>query len=373
MIKNKAAFETGFAAGANGDTRFKTFPGIDLVKFLCAILVISIHVPPIGENVFPSAWVINYGIQQYIARIAVPFFFACTGFLVFRRTTPEHFSFAVGFSHVRKTCRLYLSWTALYLPLIIRNILHCEGSIRYGISLFVRDFIFTGSYFHLWYLPAAAFSVLLISGLLYKKVKLSLIIGSAFVLYCIGLLSQSWHGLVWNYRAWPLIPLAVDALSQTMVTARNGLFDAYLFVGLGMLVAYRPVRLSASKAAAGFVCSMALLFAEVAVLTKAGWIREHDMYLFLIPASYFLLLFASRVRFKQRRLYPFLRKTSSLIFFTHVGIDQLVCIAYEDAGADVSASVFRFVIVFAASLLLSLLVVYMSERPRFKRLKKLYS
>ena len=351
----------------------KDYPSIDLLKFLCAMLVVAIHVPPLGEYAFSSAWLLNYGIQQYVARLAVPFFFMCTGFLIFRTSDSDRFSFASGWKQACKLYRLYLLWTVLYLPLSIRNILQDNGSLLNAATVFIRDFLFVGSYFHLWYLNAAAFAVLLVSLLLSKKANLVLIIISAFALYLMGLLSQSWFGLVRHYRSWPLIPEAVDFLSKTMVTARNGLFEAFLFVALGVLAAHKHVRISAAKAAVGFVCSMALLLAEVAVLTRLEWIREHDMYLFLVPAAFFLFLFIVRIDLKTHRLYKILRETSSLIFFLHAGIDYLVCSAYEAVGANIHASYFRHIIVLGASIVLSLGLVLSTRHSRLKWLKKLYS
>lgn len=51
---------------------------VDLVKFICSILVVMIHVAPFGvnNNVYT---LFNYGIQHYLARIAVPFFFVPQG------------------------------------------------------------------------------------------------------------------------------------------------------------------------------------------------------------------------------------------------------------------------------------------------------
>lgn len=358
---------------ANDASAFKPFPAVDLMKFLCALLVVTIHVPPVGENVFSAAWLINYGIQQYLARIAVPFFFMCTGFLLFRKTTPGSFTFSAGFRRACKTYRFYLIWTVLYLPLIIRNILRYEGGVLYGTTVFLRDFVFTGSYFHLWYLNAAAFAVLLVSILVAKKVKRSLIIGIAFVLYLLGLLTQSWTGLVWNYRSWPIVPRVIDFLSKTMVTARNGLFEAFLFVSIGMLLAFRPIRLSAAKAAAGFVCSMMLLFAEVVVLARLEWIRENDMYLFLVPAVFFLFLGVIGLDLKNHSRYRTFRGCSSLIFFVHVGLDELVCSLFISAGLDPSASSLRFAVVLAASIALAFTLVRLSALPRLRWLQKLYS
>lgn len=51
------------------------YNGIDIARLICAILVMMIHVPPLGNlggiGVFKY---LNYGIEGYATRIAVPFF-----------------------------------------------------------------------------------------------------------------------------------------------------------------------------------------------------------------------------------------------------------------------------------------------------------
>jgi surface polysaccharide O-acyltransferase-like enzyme len=58
------------------ENRTKHYNCIDLIKFICALFVVSIHVSPFASyNSF-----INYGLKNYIARIAVPFFFVASGY-----------------------------------------------------------------------------------------------------------------------------------------------------------------------------------------------------------------------------------------------------------------------------------------------------
>lgn len=58
----------------------REYSAIDLAKFICAILVVSGHVAPFGLTDNEMLQLLNYGIQQWLARIAVPFFFISSGF-----------------------------------------------------------------------------------------------------------------------------------------------------------------------------------------------------------------------------------------------------------------------------------------------------
>ena len=62
----------------------KSYNSIDLVKFICSLLIIVIHSQPLLE--FSDA--ANYIFNSSVCRLAVPFFFMSTGFLVFRKIDP---------------------------------------------------------------------------------------------------------------------------------------------------------------------------------------------------------------------------------------------------------------------------------------------
>lgn len=64
------------------------YPVVDLLKYICALLVVSIHIAPLSSffEVIPLTTYLNYGIQNYIARLAVPFYFAAAGFFLFRES-----------------------------------------------------------------------------------------------------------------------------------------------------------------------------------------------------------------------------------------------------------------------------------------------
>ena len=351
----------------------KNFESIDLMKFLCAILVVGIHISPFGNSDCITIKLLNFGIKQYIARIAIPFFFMCTGFLVFRKTDPECFSAKEGIQYAKKIYKLYLLWTLIYSPLIIKGIISNKNGILYGTVKAIRNFIFAGSFTHLWYLNASAFAVLLISILLHKKLKLSWIIGCSLGLYLIGLLPQSYFGLLKSFKAYPFIWNSAKILEKIIVTTKDGLFDAFLFVGLGMLFAYRPIQLSSKASTIGFFCSMLLMLSEAIVLTYCNWIRGCDMYLFLVPSSFFLFFLVTHVELKSHKIYRFLRSLSSLIFFIHIWISFFVKKVYGFWGIDASKTSLLFISSLGMSIIVSCIIIYLSNRKLFRWIKRLYS
>lgn len=60
---------------SSAQAKVKQFPAVDIAKFFCAILVVAIHVNPLSD-VNPN---LSYFLQNYLARVAVPFFFVWGG------------------------------------------------------------------------------------------------------------------------------------------------------------------------------------------------------------------------------------------------------------------------------------------------------
>ncbi len=255
-----------------------------------------------------------------LGRIAVPFFFMATGFLLAQRKGDGYF---FGIDHVKKyvyrILKLYIIWTAIYLPVIIyKNIIDSGEGLRYGILTSIRDFIFVGSYGHLWYLPATAVGVAAVFFLTEK-------IGERwsgillFFLFLAGLLAQSYYGLleIWTGGG-GLVWDALRLLKKIMVTSRNGIFFGSFFIYMGGWTArrYREIHLDTWMIWFGAAISVMLLGCEEVWLQRLEFVREGDMYVMLVPSAFFLLMASLRISLKKDMV--FWRKMSMNMYFIHL-------------------------------------------------------
>ena len=292
------------------------FHGVDAVKFIMAVCVIILHTHPLeGIN-----HTLNFITADVVGRIAVPFFFMATGFLLAQRKGDGYF---FGIDHVKKyvyrILKLYIIWTAIYLPVIIyKNIIDSGEGLRYGILTSIRDFIFVGSYGHLWYLPATAVGVAAVFFLTEK-------IGERwsgillFFLFLAGLLAQSYYGLleIW-IGGGGLVWDALRLLKKIMVTSRNGIFFGSFFIYMGGWTArrYREIHLDTWMIWFGAAISVMLLGCEEVWLQRLEFVREGDMYVMLVPSAFFLLMASLRISLKKDMV--FWRKMSMNMYFIHL-------------------------------------------------------
>lgn len=349
----------------------KQYYGIDLMKFICAIFVVEIHVPPL-KDISPF---FNYILGDYLGRLAVPFFFIASGYFLFRKTNYDYFDQRISFLYVRKILRIYLIWTFLYLiPMIYYLIWRKrKQGILYGIINIVKTVLIRG-YRHLWYLHAVIIAVLIITILLKKKYKIQSILIIGMVLYLIGLLAQSWFGIIRPLEKNPFLWKSLKLIKKIIGTTRNGIFEGMLFLGIGMLFAYRNIIIKFSYAVIGFFISMILMLAEAIFVNYFHFCRLTDMYLFLVPSAFFLFYIMLHVKLKEKQIYIKLRKYSMFIYLIHWWIALSVSAAAKLLKRYYKmemSSFFKFFMVVIISYLAAKLFYWLIEEKKWTWLQKL--
>lgn len=123
----------------SSDIRMK---GIDLVKVLMAFVVVSIHT---------TTWPL-LGIRE----VAVPYFFIVSGFFLFGKMNGEgKDDLTVIRTWTLKILKLYLIWTAIYLPFTVFGWIQDGLTWKQALAVFVRNLVFLGQNYlswPLWYL-----------------------------------------------------------------------------------------------------------------------------------------------------------------------------------------------------------------------------
>ena len=259
---------------------------------------------------------------------------------------------------MKKTGVLYAACTVLYLPVTLYA---GNFPVENVLGELVRDAVLDGTFYHLWYLPAALLGVLVVCGLL-RFLRPGAAAGVCGALYLAGLLGDSWYGLA---KQLPALKEGYDALFGVMDYTRNGLFFAPAFLMLGALLAGFPARRRPRACLAGLGCSLALLFAEAFGLRALGWPRHDSMYLALVPCACFLFLCLLVPRGGDA---PFLREFSMLVYVLHpmaiVGVRGAARVLHAREWL-VENSLAHFAAVAAASCAAAWLLARLSQRRRW--------
>lgn len=329
----------------------KYYTGIDQMRLLAAILIITIHTSPLaGVNAKG-----DFILTRIIARIAVPFFFMTTGYFTLSR---YHYDNRKLLGFLKKTGVIYAAAIVLYLPLNIYNGYFYQSNLLPNI---LKDFVFDGTLYHLWYLPASMLGMLIAWAL--EKLDYSKGLLVAAMLYLIGLFGDSYYGITENL---PVIKNIYNLLFELFDYTRNGIFFAPVFLMLGGFMAEKKQPLAPVQAIAGFAVSFMLMFTEAMLLHKNGFQRHDSMYVFLLPCAVFLFQFI--LHFRGQKVQR-LRTASLLIYLIHPMI--IIAVRASSKGMHLQSllvdnSVIHFAAVCALSMLLGFIAAAVWERYAVK-------
>lgn len=335
---------------------------IDLLRFLFSFLVIAIHYPPFSSiNIY-----LNYGVTQYLARIAVPFYFISTGYFIAQKAKicTVEYKQDVLVKYVKQYIKLYLIWTIIYLPWIIKDeiISNSHGPLI-GVILWIVHFIFSGSYWHLWYINALIWSVVILIILLKLKFSITKICVISFILYIVGLLGESYFGILRLLQNNDLIWTFLKSVKLIIGTTRNGLFFGLLFVGLGFLIGAGKVKIFKPIFNVwGFIVSLLILLIESYFLIKIDFARANDMYLLLIPTTYFLFILTLSIHINLGKYNKFFRKIYSYIYLIHPMVINIFIAILSWNGVMEFNSFLSYCIITIMTVVLSICTIFIKRK-----------
>ncbi len=123
----------------------KRYASLDWFRLVAAVLVVAIHTAPLSD----LSETLDFFVTYCAGRLAVPFFLMLTGYFVNGRTLRA----------VRRELLWYAGATVCYLPVIVY-----AGQFPKSLGEAARWLLFDGTYYHLWYFPAAALGLLVLPG-----------------------------------------------------------------------------------------------------------------------------------------------------------------------------------------------------------------
>lgn len=328
------------------EKKVKSYTGIDVFRLVAAVLIITIHTSPLAGLSETGDFILT----RIVARVAVPFFFVTSGFFLISR---YHYQTAKLCAFVKKTLLIYGAAIALYIPV---NLYNGYFKMEYLLPNLIKDIVFDGTLYHLWYLPASVIGGVIAWGLV-KKLDYRKAFAVAAAFYLVGLFGDSYYGVIKNV---PILSGFYALIFQVSDYTRNGIFFAPVFFITGGFIADysdrgenkseiacdQSVR---KKSGVCFGLSMALMLVEGLVLHHFQVQRHDSMYVFLLPCVYFLFLMLLQFRGKR---YVWLRDLSLVVYLIHpmmIVVIRMFAKVLHLQGLLVDNSVVHFLAVTVAS------------------------
>lgn len=337
----------------------RQYDGIDVFRIIAAVLIVAIHTYPLlSINEFSNTLVVHV-----ILRIAVPFFLMTTGyFLIPKLFLHKEAGFAPIRMFVIRTLVLYGIACVIYIPIAIYSGLYHDVDL---VPTLLRNVLIDGTFYHLWYLPAAITAVLVVYGLS-RFLSLRSVMMVSVILYIIALMGDSYYGIATQV---PAIAWFYERLFTVITFTRNGFFYAPIFLMLGCVMFFqqKKYQLSDRTILIGGIISFVLLITEGILLIHVASPRHDASYISLIPLMYFLFLAIERKKGKRSQ---FLRDTSLWVYIIHplmIIVLRGVARSLGLWGILVDNSVMRFVMVTIMSLIFAGILSYILDRRRMKQ------
>lgn len=316
----------------------KRYYQIDVMRFICAILVITVHT----SALYSIGRIPGTVLSLVVARIAVPFFFITSGYFFYERFNNKGYIF----EYLKRISLIYLSSSLLYTILAYSFV----KSRSFSIELLIKNLLFDGLSPSLWFLPTLILSIAIVSIFLKKNWTNQLIIFS-ILLYFLGLIGDSYYGLIEGTQ----LKNVVDIYSRIFVYTRNGVCFGIPFISLGALINKHNIKERIKQVGVlTVIFSMIFAFESYTLITK-NIPRDYNMYislLFLVPCIFLLALKSNKV--VSERNSKLLRDMSLWIYCLH---ELIIIIIYSIFPEITKNSFFVFMVVTTLTIPISYIIV----------------
>ncbi len=286
----------------------KNIPSLDIAKFLMAIMVVAIHTEPLIEfsninNIY------IYKLSKIFEATAVPFFSITSAYLLYSKYRKNNNDISVIKEYLIKMTKLYIIWSLIYLPFAIYEYSTGSKSLIANTIIYIRNFITTGQHYYswpLWYLLSSIYSIFL-SYIIIKRKQLKnttqklLLIGILFFL-----LGELVDYLITNISSFQGNSALYHITLIIKYTFVNGkLLKNFIYFPIGMILTnfnIQPKKI--------------LLILSVTIFVFFSYYTNFSFLIVIISTLIFLIIINTKL--KTRIMYKYLRRSSIIIYFTHM-------------------------------------------------------
>lgn len=298
----------GFMDAMNISKRNKEYGFVDIMKFLLSLLIVCAHF--ISENAAGRiSRIVDYASSTYV--IVVPFFFVCSGFLLFRKLDGQDDRGKI-MAYCKKILVMYAGWSVLYIGFTIAT------WIRFGTTVgsvlhYALNAITYSTYKTIWFLPATVVGVL-VTYRLYTKRGLKATCVIAGICYVFGCIGASYSFVLSGIA--PLNKI-LSIYNFIFYSSRNGLFNGFPFVVLGLLISKREKTGFSERNRKNLVLTIAFgigFVAEAFIIKQRFRAINANTLFFLVPFSYYFVSWCLGIQIQPSRVTCWLRKMSTNVF-----------------------------------------------------------
>ncbi len=333
---------------------------LDIVKFVCCFFVVALHTG------FLSAFddSVSYWLEKALFRIAVPFYFITSGFLLGEKMSNIRSIIDIKKMFVHYSKRLFVLLLIFEpISIILDSLLEVYRgqSVFKGFQLKMKGVIFypQGA---LWFIQACIVAVWIIYFFI-RYNKKHLILPTACLLYAFSMLCNSYYFVIEG----TVFQKNVDTYLDIALSARNGLFVGFIFIYLGILISdiNRKKNIRTWKLAVSTLCLYCLYIFELYMVRNVK--MKDDGSLFIILPMFCVSLCLLCVKYtSDSSNTKILRNLSTGVYLIHAPLRTIYFIYLDFIGYSPSG-----VVKFTVISLLAIFICLLSYRSKNKSISNL--
>lgn len=309
---------------------------LDIFRYVCALLVVAIHVHPLMD-VNGS---IGYAATYVIPRIAVPFFFVVSGYYFIQNLCNNNSVFKT----IKKMLSIYIVWSFIYLCIDIFKSTSASVSLNIILKESILKFFIFGSYYHLWFFPALFFAMAAVF-IAHKFKFLKLLFIISLIFYIIGCIGCSW------YEIGDKIPFISNIIKlHEFNIIRRVLLMGLPFFMIGYLLNIFKSKyetLINKKLVLILIITLICFLAEILFVIKQGFQQNIILTFFLYPLITILTIILLKNPLQQfQNIAHKTRIMSNFIYCAHPLIIVLMSIIFQKTGITIKETLTYIIVCF---------------------------
>lgn len=331
----------------NLEIKRKVIPGLDILKFIMALLIVAIHSEAVND--FP----IVYEVTNPVIMSAVPMFFVISAFLLFRKIRQSQLSGqqerGILLHFTWRLFLLYSFWMVVQFPLVIHTRHYLSMSFIEFIYNFLLDIAFRSTFHGAWFFSALVVGTWLIyfaSKMLKDKTIWILPLFVALYIYHADELSVQYQTFWFWYQ-------------ENVINPQNSFLVSLFWISAGFILANPDIIEKIENLRNSYV--MGGLFGIAWLLS----IMLLDLRVIMVLPLFVLFY---NWNLESKPVYKMMRQSSILIFTLHfifIGIFRMACPNVE----LLQHGFFLYVIFVLLCLLSSLVILKLKDYKIFSWLK----
>ncbi len=320
---------------------------IDIIKLICAVFIVGIHTEVLNNKEDTIQWY----MMHLLFKLAVPFFFVCSGFLFGKKYLENPADLKkISKKQIKRLLIPFIFWMLVSLPYEIITTVKEEKVFIIVIEIIKKAIFYPWG--ALWFLLAVIVAII-IEYFFLKKNKLNWAMVLSIFLFVFGLLGNSYYFVIKG----TVFQKVMDMYTNIFITTRNGIFVGFPLFTLGICIAQKEEWIKTiAKPKLYILLGIALILqiGEVTFIRNKAYADDHSLFITTIAMVASVLTLCIRYQYVtfQKLNTKLLRNMSTGIYFMHSPVNRYFMLLQIPNISNIE----RFLVVLAITIVIWLIL-----------------